>query len=252
MFTFFHRTSTIHVDSFTFLPDVYRLTPVVNSYKSKPDWFLKLPPLDKENQQAFLNTKKEVKNIRTCYGFLEFFNKGVVIENWCDIGVRTEGNGDLFYRVSSGPVPELHNPVQYNKGFTDYHNIKLISPWKFKSKEKVKFLMVGSEWNLDKFNIKILPGVLDLDITSGTNIFLMTPKAPQKYIIPVGNPLVHIIPLSEKKMKITNHLVTYEEFEKFTSTSRITYLGWRKVKKLLIKKDSREKQTKKCPFGFGD
>ena len=42
MFSFFHRTPTIHVDCFTYDVNVYENTPIVRTSKTMPDWWKEL------------------------------------------------------------------------------------------------------------------------------------------------------------------------------------------------------------------
>lgn len=251
MFTFFHRSSVINIDCFTYITEAYNLTPIINANKAKPEYQKQLPNLDISNTENWFENKGTSRNLKSCFGFLEFFKQGVVIENWCDLAVKSNEE-HISYFSSTGMIPEMHHHSQLGKGFENHYCVKLKSPWKLSTKEKVKFLMVGAEWNLDRYNIKIPPGILDLRVTNATNIFLMCPKVYQSFIIPIGNPLVHIIPLDDRKIKVTNHLLSPDEYNKITITSNISMYGWRKILSLRKRNENRDKKNKKCPFGFGD
>jgi hypothetical protein len=61
--------------------------------------------------------------------------------------------------------------------------------------------------------------------------------------IKAGQPLAHLIPLTEKKVSLKHHLITREEFDsKFRNNN--VYLHSTKESKRL-------KSLNKCPFGFG-
>ena len=70
-------------------------------------------------------------------------------------------------------------------------------------------------------------------------------------IVNAGQPMVHSIPLSDRELDIKNHLISNDEFDKrlmkFTSTFSFQkrYLQSKKII------ENREKEEKKCPFGFG-
>jgi hypothetical protein len=250
MFSFFHRTPEIHLDCFTNDPNVYLNTPIINASKTIPDWWKELPTykpsIGRTDQRQ--HTILGYRTVKDCYSVIELYKKGIVLESWTDISIKP--NIDYYdYYFSSGPSPDTHDKKQLGSGYPDYHHIKLASPWKFVEKTGVKFLWFGAEWSLDKLNIKILPGVLNFDIISSTNINIMFPKVANEFVIPIGQPLVHLIPLSEKKVRIKNHLVSNEEFNRMTiDSSNSSFHGWRKI--VQLRKRNKERGT--CPFGFGD
>ena len=250
MFSFFHRTPEIHLDCFTCDPNVYLNTPIVHAGKTIPSWWKELPTY----KPSFIKTEndnhvfKRGQNAKDCYAIIELYKKGIVIENWSDISIKS--NNEYFnYYFSSGPKPELHNVKQIGSGFPNHHHLKLTSPWRFVEKTGVKFLWFGAEWALDKLNIKMLPGILNFDIIAATHINFMFPKVNTEFIIPIGQPLVHLVPLSEKKLVIKNHLVDQVYFNKVLINSDTgSFYGWRKILKLR----ERNKKRGTCPFAFGD
>ena len=134
-------------------------------------------------------------------------------------------------------------------GFPEYNHIKLNSPWIFQEKTGIKFLWMGAEWALDKYNIKVLPGVINFDIVSYTNVNIMFPKDDKDFFVSVGQPLVQLIPLSEKKLVLKNHLINRNEYDTMIINSASqSFYGWRKV--LQLRKRNKKRGT--CPFGFGD
>lgn len=246
MISFFHRTPTIVLDCFVADPMTYSSTPIVKASKTLPEWWKKLPvpkiKFDYNNPDMYPNNDK---NMRNCYGFIELFKKGAVLENWCDINIRT--TPDTYnYFYSGGSAPDNHPTSQFSGGFTDYHHIKLMSPWVLSEKTGVQFLFIGAEWNLDKYDIKVLPGVVDYRMNVVTHINMMLPRKNTEIYFKIGQPLVHIIPLSDKKLQIRNHLVTKEEFSKRFMNVMGSYNGWRSVFPLIKRNDQRAKE--KCPF----
>jgi hypothetical protein len=225
--------------------------PIVRASKTIPQWFRELPNPElnfgKTDEHEYTIKSKNF-NIKHCYGFLELFKKGIVIENWADISIKSDYENFNYY-YSSGPQPEIHTRNQIGNGFSEYHHIKLVSPWRFIEKTGVKFLWFGAEWSLDKLNIKILPGVINFDIISGINVNFMFPRIDNEFVVEIGQPLVHLIPISDKKLVFKNHLVDNNEFQKLTIDSgHISFYGWKKV--LELRKRNKKRGT--CPFGFGD
>jgi len=254
MFSFFHRTPEIHVDCFTSNHDVYLNTPIVRASKTFPDWFKELPTSKTEfliDENTRNHIIKENLNLKNCQAVLEFYKRGIVLESWCDYKMEMDLEKLTPHYWWSGrekPI-EFHLREQIGNGFPNHHHMKLISPWTFTEKTGVKFMWVGAEWALDKFNFKILPGVISFDTQNFTNVNIMYPYETKEFTILIGTPLVHIIPLIENKIKIKNHLVTREEFElKRMNSAKTSFYGWKNIVKLR----ERNKKRGTCPFGFGD
>ena len=77
----------------------------------------------------------------------------------------------------------------------------------------------------------------------------MFPKNDNEFVINIGQPLVQLIPITEKKLNFKNHLIDKNEYDKIhISSEKWSFYGWRKV--LQLRKRNKERGT--CPFGFGD
>ena len=249
MFSFFHRTPKIVLDCLTAKEFVYEYTPIVRATKTYPDYWKELPNsnfyLEKNNEGILTN--KSIQNLKNCAGLLDFFKKGISIRHWTDMYIETSEEKYDYY-LSSCKLPEQHARDQIGKGFENYHHIKLISPWYFREKSGVNFSWIGSEWNLDQYDFKILPAVINFRVNHATNINIMMPKRDSKFTVPVGQPLVTLIPLVDKEVIIKNHLVSESEFI-IPTPAQMYFYGWKTCNKLLQKS---EKSDKICPFGFGE
>lgn len=253
MFSFFHRTPEIHVDCFTYSNDVYLNTPIVRASKTFPDWFKELPKntfkyiVDKETNNHQIDRKG---NLKDCRAFLDFYSKGIVIESWCDFKMimDMEKLTPHYWWSFHNKSITFHERHQIGNGFANQHHVKLVSPWYFLEKTGINFMWVGAEWALDKYNFKILPGIITFDTQLSTNINIMYPHETKEFFIPIGTPLVHVIPLSEKKIKFKNHLISIKDYEKMAFNPTSSFYGWRQT----IKLRERNKKRGTCPFGFGD
>lgn len=253
MFSFFHRTPTLYVDTFVSDSFIYEKIPIVPTYKTFPQWWLDVPvssknfvlsKLERKNgDEVFYDTDK---NIRNCYGFLELYRKGFVIENWHDVSIRTGKAGYKFYCSYSVP-PTEHPKSQIGNGFENYHHMKLISPWLINEKTGTKFIFMPTTWHHENFNnIIIPPGVLDFTIVNACHINILLSNIDKEFILPMGLPLVQLVPLTDKNMKITNHLVTDEEHMKLRVYGNTSLFGWRKT--LSLNKRNKKREELKCPF----
>jgi len=259
MFSFFIRKPQIVLDCFTSNHDAFHLTPIVEGIKTYPDWWKQLPVIDSTsyhyndgnyNEGSYLENGKDKNdntlNMKRCYGFTELFRRSAVIESWSDINIRIIKD-NIYPSCSNGPLPEQHPSHQYGNAFTNYNHIKFKSPWRFKEKTGVNFLLICAEWHLDEYNLKMPPGCLDFRTQHYININTFLPKQDTTNIsIKSGAPLAYLIPLSESKLKINNHFVDELELEKLSSVNRSFY-GYRHHINLIERNEKRSK----CPFHFG-
>lgn len=260
MFSFFHRTPVIDIDCFTCNNDAYKFTPVVQAVKARPSWFNDIAKPKKtntdfqhyildDNGMINFNTDFTNRTLRSCFGFTELYKKGFIIENWCDLAFNVERTG-ISYHYSNGEDLIMHKDIQTAPGFQNHHIVKLSSPWIIQCKEDISFLEMGAEWSLENFDFHILPGVVNFHYQTSSNIFLTIRKGVKnQFQIPMGLPLAHFIPLTDKKIRIHNHIVTDQEIKTKTYNETGTANGWRRSVNLVRRNDER---NKKCPFGFGD
>ena len=172
MFSFFHRTPVINVDCFTSNNDAYKFTPVVPAVQARPDWFKSIVKPAKSNtkfqnyvinDRGFIDFNNDFSNhtLRSCYGFLEYYKRGFVIENWCDLAFNIDSKG-MSYHYSNGKDLIVHKDLQTYPGFKDYYIVKLCSPWIIQVKEDLPFLEMGTEWSFENFNFRVMPGIVKI------------------------------------------------------------------------------------------
>ena len=258
MFSFFHRTPKIYVDCFTADASVHKYTPVVNAMKAMPDWYESVLKMQKSNTKwpqykldergnIDFNVTQSNRTVRSCPGFLDLYKRGFIIENWCDLAFNVTETG-MSYHYSNGESPIVHKSEQISPGFKDHYVIKLKTPWLVTTKESMPFVLLGTEWSLEDYDFKMLPGMVNFYYQSVTNAFIVIKKGKaDQFMIPMGKPLVQFIPLSEKKVVVKSHVITHAEMETKRYNIVGTTMGWRRTFSLVKRNDEREK---KCPFGF--
>lgn len=251
MFTFFHRTPEINVDGFTFSPSVYEYAPLVRAVDTVPEFWKSLANPDPKHYVDEQDGYRVIRQstLKNCYGFIELYKRGFILENWSAIAFLVEQEGYRFYYADLDQ-PQSHPKEQLGSGFTDFHHAKLISPWLIKEKTGVKFHFGPAAWSHDKYDFVMPPGILDYRMNHATHVNLLLRAKPEPYNITIefGEPLAHIIPLTDKKIKLTNHLVDQFEYDKLKIHTANSFMGWRKVVKLM----DRNEQRGKCPMGFGN
>jgi hypothetical protein len=71
------------------------------------------------------------------------------------------------------------------------------------------------------------------------------PQSRQEFILELGTPLIHLIPLTEKEVDVRTHIISEDEWTKRTQTST----GAKTFLKQSLKKDLMIKSIEEgCPF----
>ena len=243
---FLFKKKEIRLDVFTYRPEVLEYYPVDYSRKFYPQWWKNIP-----NEYIAQDTFWPVSTIKRCAGFLDYYSNGVVIPLWCDVAIDTHPL-HCQWKFSDDITTSVSHPSEQLGDFIDcnqYRHIKIESPWLFNCKEEISFVWTQPDWNFEQHaEFFIPPAVINYKYNMGTNINLFVDKREEKrYIISAGQPMVNIIPMSERKLKIHKHLLDKQEYDKKSSLSYASRFTnkYRNNKAILKSKESR------CPFGFG-
>ena len=244
---FFIKPKKIVLDCFTSRPEVYTYAPIQNSNKVFPDWWKQLP--------------SKTMNMKYCWGFNQFFANGVTLNLWSDMslisGVNNATNTEEIGWGFSDRTTNItqHDSSQMGSYLDDkkYRHLKIVTPWQFKCKEDINWVFIQNTWAFDEpDSIIIPPGILEFKYQSTVNINTLVNidfyKNKQKKIFNFGTPLVNIIPMSDRKVEIKNHLVSEQEYANIARLSSISLSYHNKYK---TTRDILEGKEKKCPFGFG-
>jgi hypothetical protein len=251
---FFFKSKILNIDCFTCEAHTMKYTPVDYTHKFYPEWWKKLEKNIPHKKFSNISTLSR-NTMKGCVGFVNFFQNSITLPLWSDlcISMPTEtkqydvifsDNRSIIERHDNDLMEGLINPK-------DYVHVKIVSPWQFSCKEDIQWAWVQHTWNFKPIDqIIIPPAVIDYKYQSGTNVNFFAARRQKEYLIPVGQPLVNIIPLSDKKIKIHRHLVSYEEHNRIIKSGiPISFRDkYKTLKKIVIQKENENK--KKCPFGF--
>lgn len=242
---FFFKRKKIVVDAFTYNAGCYDFSKPQKASKFFPEWWKSMPT--SYQQVTDKATIIERDSFRHCSGFIEWYKQGFVVPMWCDLMLETfeDGSFNAEFSWADSPTVTSHPPQQYGYALNDLIHCKLVPPWMLKEKTGVKFACVEPTWNyLDRdITMNILPGVVDYQVNSSCNVNIFFPKADQKMFFKHGDPLYHIIPITENDIEIKHHLVSQEEYNNINHWSGYP-LKFRKgypYKKKLVEKNG-------CPF----
>ena len=238
MFTF-SRGKPIVIDCFTADASAYRAAKIDYANKFIPDWWKSLSTPDESKFST-------VANMKYCTGFTSQFKRGAVLPMWSDLDFEVPPVDSYDYRwhfADSRSMLEVHTEEQWGDFFSQakFQHIKLVSPWKFRCSDSVDFAYVPPTWwDYEAMSaVKFLPGVVNFKYQTSTNINLVITKRDQPFVQRFNymQPMLHLVPLSERPLKIKTHLVTVPEIEKLVSR-QVSFVN------------SYGKTKKQCPFGF--
>ena len=215
---FWFKRKTIVVDCFTIHRSVYDLYKIRPAIKYFPD---ETKSLSNYYDQIDQSTKitHQVATIRKCIGLIDLYKEGFIMPMWTDFLAQPKSGSDGSTAVAMVGLPfqyQMHDRKQYGDIFKDYIHVKLEGPWRLKEKTGVKFLWNSPTWNIHKHvqNFTVVPGMVSYNYQSQTNVNMFLNKNIDNFMIESGTPLVHMVPVTDKVVKLKHHLVSQEEFSK--------------------------------------
>lgn len=246
----FLRKDTI-IDFYTDRADVFNFSPIQRAGRFIPTWWKELP----KTSQSLNNPLVSSSTMRQCVGFTDLFSQGFMLPLWSDVAItigkqQEQSQHSYHYRFAdSRSEIEHHGEFQWNRAYplTHYQHLKLLSPWRGVCKEDIKFLAIQPTWNIENpEDIFIVPGAVSFKYQCGTNINLFYKRKLEdaQYILEHDQPLLHYIPLTEKRIKIQTHLVSPEELNRITNINMsIKFTNSYRAHKRIL-------QQSGCPFNF--
>jgi hypothetical protein len=263
---FFFKKKEIVLDCFTHVPYAYDYAKIDSSLNYIPEWFKNTPKVEKDENG---NQIPELVTIKNCVAFIELYKKGIVIPSWfsMDLKINTDSNTEkqpVEWEASNDMVHtrNSHHPDQF-KRYAGPHggNVKISSPWAFKTQEEIYFTWTQPTWSLRNFtgSLTLLPAVVNYKYNHSTEINYFVEEKPQvqELTIPPLTPLVMLHPMTERTVVIKNHLVTLDEFNRIHGVHRMFFhrggkdsMGLYQAKKKIIERvESQNEQTNsKCPY----
>lgn len=240
---FWFKRKKIVVDAFVKEHKYIKYAPIDKASKFFPQWFKDTPSTHQSNL-IFPTT-----TIRLCNGVIDMYKAGLMLPLWTDIAVQVE-NKILQSVASDGETfITMHDPEQW-KTFVnpqDFGHMKIESPWALHTKEDIQWIFQKPFWSSQPEDpIIITPGVINYKYQSATNInIFVNLKTNFNKILQFKEPIIQIIPLTEKEIIIKHQVVNQQEWNKY----KIPHPSFINSYKKSI--DSEKANKKKCPFGFG-
>lgn len=220
----------------------YEYFPISKARDFIPQWWKDLP-INTPNpgcENEIQSDSNQALTMKRCPGIIEYYKKGFMLPLWSDVEF-INNNKNISFSMAS-PVGEsrfeFHSPIQKGEFLSNdiWEHIKIISPWVFETSENVDFLYLQPHWNLNELNKDILipNGHIDFYINHATEIQLFFNKKTSDTVtaIKAGMPMIHLIPLTDKKIKLhvlyDNGGVAFNRLTKYN----ISFVGdyYRKLK----------------------
>jgi hypothetical protein len=248
---FLFRRNKVVVDCFTSNSAVFELSKIDYAHKYSPQGWKSLPAVieAKANLDPESSVILPIPTIKKCPGLSSLFTTGFILPSWTDMTIEVKANGKFsVFDPGKAQRAEQHPEwLWWNGLYEGYTHIKFKSPWFIKEKSGINFLWHECDWhNTERISdFHVLSGIVDYRAQHQTNINVFM-KKNSIVKIKVGDPLVHIVPLTDKEIELRHHLINDSDDEQIIKAPRILWFGQHRA--LLQAKQNNES---KCPFGFG-
>jgi hypothetical protein len=258
MFFIFKKKKLI-LDCFTTNNNAYEYAPISKAIKYLPDWWKNTP------KEVDVGGEKNIGTIKSCSAFIDFYKNGIVLPSWFEMEVTINPvNSDMYWTyTTSDPntmLENFHHSIPQFQGFAEQNmsNLKINSPWRFRTNRSVNFAWTAPLWNNKQINpyLQILPGCLNFHYQNATHINYCVINDDKSHTVSITPkmPLAMLHPLTEDEVEIKNHLVSDTEWNKISSIYSLFLRHTPSLRHSLYKRKKEiinSENKSKCPFGFG-
>lgn len=168
-----------------------------------PDWYKKTDSYLNESK-GLLNNNQTSGTIKRCMPVFDALTSGYIITTYSDLYVSKNKDGELDYRISSGPFIEFHSTSQapYAPYMNHHPYPKWINPWSIKTPKGYSCIFINPVHSSNKY-FTILEGVVDTDqYRSPVNFPFVLNDTNFEGLIPAGTPMAQVIPFKRDEWKM--------------------------------------------------
>jgi len=240
---FFCRPKPLTVHLFTAREDVFLHAKPQKAINYFPEWVKQIPKANFPEDQS--EPLKKKLTIKSCPAFANLYSKGFMFPLWSDLNVEVSGDSWRYQFFDGASYAESHSSSQiaYSPFEENYIQLKLNNPWAYISDADVDMLFTPPSWNNFGFgDVIVAQGAYSpYRFFSRANINLFFKKQPERAIYQLffGHPLVHVVPVTERKLILKHELVTESEFSRRHAANGLHLFGQNRFKRL----------RKLCPHG---
>lgn len=234
----------IVLNLYTCAPSVFNYSPIVEAKKEIPSWFKKLP------MPYFNSPADHDLNMKVCTGVVDYYTNGFFLNLWSDLYLNIGRVGTTFYEWQYSDRESnlnTHRVDQWGHVLpeTEYQHLKLQTPWIATCDTDIDFLVTQPDWRFDiDDKIHISSGILNFkyQCAMNVNLFIKRQKEDLEINLRYGTPLLHITPLTERKVILKTHLVDHPKFMAIGAKNRpISFFRHYDLKKKIMR-------TSGCPY----
>lgn len=161
-----------------------------------PNWFRKL------------KADASTGSLKTCPSFINMMKTGFVIKTPSEItveGIVENGRVEAEIKPTAPKeiaILETHDHEQFSADFPFHQRhinmaLKFTNPFRCRTSEPVDVLFLPCWWDVNNENVTAFHGMFrlpsDRDIPLNVNCAFRMPNAGEKYVVPYGTPIAHII-----------------------------------------------------------
>jgi hypothetical protein len=226
----FCKPKPLNVYFYTTRQEVFDFSKPERFGKAVPEWYKSLPPpsfpTDPDAELCLM------PNIKTCAGFQNLYKSGFVFKLWSDLNVEINTNGTYRYQfadktsaIKCHPSGQLGNCEFKNS----YAHLKLMNPWFMSADKDVNFMFTPPTWNGFGYgDIVVPPGAYSPHVTTldaNINLFFKVKQSTVIHELKFGQPLVHVVPLTERRIKLHYELISEQELHKIMNKTPFFLMG---------------------------
>jgi len=244
IFKFLSKPLVLHCIVSEEFSHVYDYAPVQPANLFFPQWWRQLA-----KSRVDWTAGNLTQNIKSCQGIQDHYAHGAVIPMWTEMSVSMNGQGGVTNQFSDMITtndyqgPDFRGGIHYNR-----INMKIATPWRMMSDRDVYWHFLPVYWDLaEPEPWEVCPGTLEFYYQHSVNVNLMIDNVAGSINIQHLQPLVHLVPLSERRLKIKNEMVSAGEFNRLANRTRaLSFLNKYKT----IRRVVRDQDSKSCPFSW--
>jgi hypothetical protein len=238
---FLFKKPKIVVDCMTVNNSAHEFFKIEKAIEFLPRWW-------KETPSRYDEKFYKASTIKQCSGFIELYKQGFILPNWSDLAIEVKEGSYQWQFSDRVSEIEVHGKQQWETYAdpTQFGHIKLNSPWWLKTKSDIKFMFLSPTWNYPMGTpLTFLNGTVNYKYQHSTNVnALISLRDDATFLVPHGQPLAHIVPITEKEVELRHHLISAEELAKIQpSQFSFTNMYKERTKKLKAKESK-----PRCPF----
>lgn len=233
----FCKPKPVDVHFYTTREEVFNHARPEKAVNFLPNWWKALPKqLDGHPGKLPLFN---LITLKSCPAITNLYTSGYMFPLWSDLHIEVENGNYKYQFVDRASSIEDHPKEQFGASdlLNEHIHLKLINPWSTYCKEKINFLTVAPTWNnFGHGDIIVLPGSFHHRFIMNHNINLLIRKTTKKtYSLNFKQPLIHVIPLTDRPVKLHYELISEKELNSLIRKAPLVLMGsnrYRRAEKL--------------------